>query len=312
MARSPRRTDPHRPGAIVPADYEYIFSYNGATSQDGWPVPSFGINCELDRRREWKDDEGKTHIENGKHNKNGLCCVVGMLAHGHKFAMQETHGTCQCSICGTHFVYGDVWRHIPTGEFIHVGHQCAEKYNMLADRSEWHKEHGRLRQAAAVECQKEQRKEAREAFLNEHEGLREALEEDHYIIADLGNRLAREGYLSDKQVALALKIAAEVRNPTPKVDAPTGRVDFVGEVVGIKEVLDGPYGPQTKITVKVQELQGIWIAQGTCPRALVSKVERGMQVALRATLKPSRNHYFAYMSRPSGSFVQPKEEKAAS
>ncbi len=44
------RTDPHRPGAIIATDYEQVLYYSLATTQDGWPIPSIGVNCELDGR----------------------------------------------------------------------------------------------------------------------------------------------------------------------------------------------------------------------------------------------------------------------
>ncbi len=140
MARN-NRSDPHRPGAIVPADYEYVFSYNLATSEGGWPIPSLGINCELDRRYIRKNDDGTETVVNGSHDADGLCCVVGMRGRGHKFF--DGSGAGKCSVCGTCYIYGDVWRHVPTGEHIHLGHTCAAKYSMLADRSEWELANGR-------------------------------------------------------------------------------------------------------------------------------------------------------------------------
>jgi hypothetical protein len=303
MAKRKLRTDPHRPGEIVPADYEYVFSYNGATTQNNWPIPSYKINCELDRRHEILNEDGTTTIKNGQHDPDGHCCVIGLNSIA-KVKWGGNGGTLKCSICGTHFVYGDVWRHIPTGEYVHLGHTCADKYNLLADRSAWHKEHGRLRQAAAVECEKERRKEDRDAFLSDHPGLREALDLDHHILQDMFDKLNRFGGLSEKQISFALKLANEIKNPEPKTDAPEGRIDFVGEVVGHK-VVDSPYGLQNKITVKVTTDQGFWYVTGTCPKILVDEMERGKIVNIRATLTRSKNNpHFAFMKRPSGRFVE--------
>ncbi len=111
---SASRTDPHRPGAIVPADYEYEFSYSLATTCDGWPVPSVNVR-EL---------------------------VVPLLARARRgeAALFEHPswgwGTGKCSICGAHFLSGDVWRHVPTGEYLTLGHTCADKYSLAADRGE--------------------------------------------------------------------------------------------------------------------------------------------------------------------------------
>lgn len=307
------RMDPHRPGAIVPAEYDFVFSYNCATSQDGWPIPSHGINCELDRRREEKDADGKTiRIVNGEHSKDGRCCIIGLrrIARA-KFGGRGSTG--QCSICGTHFVYGDVWEHLPSGELLHVGHQCADKYNMLADRSEWELANGRHRHAAAVEVEKALRAEERAAFLEAHPGLEQDLELDHPLLKDLAFRLRQERFLSEKQVALARKLAAEVRDPSLReklVEAPEGRQDLVGTIVSVKEVM-GFDGMTTKITVKVETDDGVWLAWGTCPAAILrtDKDLRGATVQIRATLKRGRDPHFALMSRPSGSLV--KKEVAA-
>lgn len=46
-----KRTDSHRPSAIVPADYSYVLSYHLATSADGWPVPPFNIDAVVEPSR---------------------------------------------------------------------------------------------------------------------------------------------------------------------------------------------------------------------------------------------------------------------
>lgn len=304
-----KRQDPHRPGAVIPADYEYVFSYNLTTSMGGWPIPSFGVNCELDRRRWEKDENGKERCINGKHAPDGRCCVVGLRQVARAKFAAPYGGTGQCSICGTRFIYGDVWRHTETGEYLHVGHVCADKYSMMCDRSAWEKEMGRLRAAAAVEIEKAQKREAREEFLADHPGLEEALELDHDILRDMAERFDRSAFLTEKQVAFALRLADEVRNPKPEetyVDAPTGRVEFVGEVVSVK-AKDGYYGIQHKLTVKVTTSKGVWLAWGTCPAALLDKLPenpRGTLVEMRATLKQGRDPHFALMSRPSGDLAQ--------
>lgn len=298
-----KRTDPHRPGAIVPAEYEYVFSYNLATSQDGWPVPSLHVNCEIDYQRRWKDEEGHYHVENGEHSEHGDCCVVGLL-HIAKVKFGGRGGTGKCSVCGAAFVYGDVWRHVPTGEYIHVGHICARKYGLLTDRSAWELEFGQRKRATARECLKAQKEEERKAFLEDHPGLEEALKRDHHILRDLAAQLQTRCCLSDKQVALAFKIKNDLDNPEPTVDAPEGRVDFEGEIISIKRDDMGYYGPTTKITVKVQGEGGIWLAHGTCPAAILGDVVQGAKVALRATLKRgSRSSHFAFMKRPCGKIL---------
>ncbi|HEX9640597.1 MAG TPA: hypothetical protein VGB13_04715, partial [Candidatus Krumholzibacteria bacterium] len=171
MARTAKRSDPHRPGAIIPAHYEYVFSFNMATSMDGWPVPSFRVNCLLDRRTEEKDADGK-HVRfiEGEHDADGNCCVIGLRQIKRaRFALDGGPG--KCTVCGAHYVYGDAWRHTLSGEIIFLGHDCADKYSLLADRSEAELAALRAKNATAAAILAEQTKEERRAFFLAHPGL---------------------------------------------------------------------------------------------------------------------------------------------
>src|SRR6185369_5492411 len=141
------RTDVHRPGAIVPAHYRQVLSYHLATQIDGWPLPPWNVDRVLE-----------------------LKATV-------KFA--STGGLGKCSVCGANFIYGDVWVHEPTGEHIHLGHDCADKYNLLADWSELGLEKGRMKAAAAAAITKKLNAERRQATLDAHPGLEAALETNH-------------------------------------------------------------------------------------------------------------------------------------
>ena len=327
-----KRTDPHRPGAIIPADYEYCFSYNTGTSVDGWPLPSFGVNCELDRRCTTRDPDGKEHTVNGQHDPDGRCCVIGLL-HVAKVQFAATGGTGNCSICGAAFVYGDVWEHRTTGEHIHLGHTCADKYNLLANRSAYELSLGNLKAAAARECAKAKNAEERAAFLKDHPGLAEDLAIDHPIIRDIAARFQQYRSLSDKQIGLVQRIAAEAKRPPEEqektIPAPTGKVTFTGTVVSAK-THESDYGPSYKMTVKVKTDAGVWLAWGTvpaavldaCPYGTVGRLQnlRGAEVQITATLKPGRDAHFAVTSRPSGKLLKlsptapdaPKEQVASS
>lgn len=304
-----KRTDIHRKGAIIPGAYRHVLSYNGATTQDGWPVPSYGINCELDRRQ--YDKDGKL-VKNGEHDPDGRCCVIGLL-HVAKVKFAEHGSTGQCTACGAAFVYGEVWEHIETSEHIHVGHICGQKYGLMADRSEFELRAGRARQAAAVQLKKVMNAERRAAFLADHPGLEEALKAEHHIIRDIAARFVEWCSLSDKQVALVMKIARELATPKPEeqhVDAPIGRATFRGIVVSVR-VEEGYYGSVTKMVVKVTEKGGTWLAWGTMPASLCWDKDgrwqevRGAEVEITATLTRSdRDAHFAFAKRPRGKVLQ--------
>lgn len=323
-----KRTDPHRVGAIVPAHYQHVLSYEQARMEDGWPVPSFGVNCELDRRTETKDEDGHVHVHNGKHNENGLCCVLGLL-YVAKVKWASHGNTGKCSVCGAHFSRGDVWVHEPTGEHIHIGWECAEKYELLVDRSEFEMRAGNWKRAMGAYLQAKKNEKERSEFLEEHPGLAEALKTDHHIVRDIAGRFHADHALTDKQIALVMKLAYEShRPPEPTVKAPEGKQSFRGKVVSLKSQ-ESAYGTTIKITVKVETQDGVWLAWGTAPAAILDaacdalrdglaqgpKPLMGATVELTATLGPGRDPHFAIMGRPRGKvleFVAPDAVQVAS
>jgi hypothetical protein len=224
---------------------------------------------------------------------------------GERFARDGGPG--KCDVCGAVYVHGDVWRHKPSGELIFIGHDCADKYELLTSRSEWELAMGRLRKAAAVECEKARRADARKAFYEAHPGLEAVLDMNHPLLADLKAKAFQYAELSDKQIALALKIADELKNPKAAevtVPAPTGKTTFRGVIVSTK-VHEGAYGSSLKMTVKVTTPAGVWLAWGTMPSAIVDDHggAKGAEVEVTATLKKGRDAHFAIMNRPRGKVV---------
>ena len=307
------RQDPHSVGSIVPANYRHVLTYALARTVDGWPEPSFAVNCMLDRRVTARDPAtGALTTVAGQHDQDGRCCVVGLLASGAKMA---DHGnTGKCTVCGARFNDGEIWMHVPTGEHVHLGHDCAAKYELCASDG---------RYAAFVSARTAARQgyrahtakaRAHDAFCAAHPGLAEDLKADHRIIRDIADKLAQYGSLSDAQVALVSKLANEVRNPrAPEqhVAAPEGKVVVRGAVVSTK-VVDSQYGSAVKMTVKVETPAGSWLAWSTVPASLLSEKVisprtgdyesrplRGLTVEFTATLKRGRDDYFAFASRPT-------------
>ncbi len=308
-----KRTDIHRPGAIVPADYVGVLDYALASSSDGVRVPALGVNCELERAVVAAD--GTRTL--GEHHPSGRCCVLGLRTIA-KVPFVATGGCGKCSICGATYTYGSVWRHEPTGEHLHVGHDCADKYEMLMDHSAFELEHGRLKRASAIQLIRERNAADRAEFLAAHPGLPEAFAlvaegKAHPILRDLAAQFQTLPYLSDKQVALALKLAREALAPAEEAEryvaAPTGTVEFEGVVVSAKGY-DSVYGVTTKITVRVETPAGSWLAWGTVPASIHSAVGhenrrlRGARVRIKAALKAGRDAHFALMGRPRGELLQ--------
>ena len=312
-----QRTDIHRKGAIIPGNYDYVLSYDLPTTSGGWPIPGFGINCELDRAERGLKGE---IIRKGVHKADGKCCLVGLRTIA-KVKWAEFGGTGRCTACGASYVYGEVWKHKETNEHIHVGHICAEKYGLLRDDSEFELAYKRHVQATAVYLQRKRNDEERERFLEAHPGLKEVLQVEHRIIQDIASRFVQYRSLSEKQIALVFKLADEVRNPKPsgpeepeehKVPAPEGRQAFEGEIVSAK-YQDGYYGEELKITVKVRTPEGVWLAWGTCPsafRGVTGGRLKGRKVCITGTLTRSdRDEHFAFFKRPIGQYIDLTEEE---
>ena len=273
------RTDIHRKGAIVPTDYRYVMSYSLSTTQHGWVVPSYSVNCILDTNHAVSDHTGD-------------CCVIGMHADpSKKFA---THGhTGKCTICGAVYIYGDIWQHIPTGEYIHVGHDCADKMH-TQDRRAF--EHGRV-----AHINRQKRQQRLEQFCADNDGMAEvlALYEKSSILADMRNKVLEWGNLSEKQIAFAKKLAYEILNPpvkAPILELSIGKQTVTGTFVSRKQT-ENAYGYVEKglfLVTEGDKVAKIWM---TVPRY----VPDGLNVPLtiKVTLSKGSEAGFYFGSRPS-------------
>lgn len=315
------RTDPHRPGAIIPADYRYECSY-GLPGTDAERDPGYMD----DFRRLQKTLEGQPGAW-FEHPSWG-------------------HPVGTCSVCGATFRFGDVWQHVPTGQHVHVGYECARKYQLLADREKflvWRKADRQMRAAAIKE---RRHAKAREIALTHAAQIRAGnpeldaalrLGEEYYaaasrvddgdqsfwpggnrhsqahsILADMARKLVRFGSLTDNQVGFALKLAADIRERAARpaeahAPCPRGRVTFSGTVVSIKEHVSD-FGVVLKMTVKVEQPAtltapaGSWLAWVTVPSALA--INKGDSISLAATMTPSdRDAHFGFGKRPSVKLV---------
>ena len=279
MTNHKARLDPHTPSLLIPAHYTYLVSYVFGHA--------FMPSINLDRARAYTQEHPVF-----RHPSWGF-------------------GLGKCSVCGANFNYGDLWKHELTGELITVGHDCADKYSLMADRSAFELEVGNFKAARAIEIAKAEKAENRANFFGAYPGLEAAFECPHTVVQDIRDRFEKWGDISDKQIALVLKIADQANKPKPvdteaHVPAPEGCVTFQGVVVSVKEV-DGQYGTQTKVTVKVETPEGSWLAWGTCPKAILDATQdggpKGKTVAIKATLKHGQDAHFAFMARPTGTVV---------
>lgn len=275
MTKTPR-TDPHRPGTIIPADYtfELSFWYGTAECPEGYGLED-------------------------------LACVVAQYP---RFRDVDH----KCDVCGARYAYGGAFVHRPTGQTILVGGDCATKYAMLIDfaRFDAVKEIGKSRTAAALARRRNQQK--REAFLAANDGLAAALACGHRITNDLSDKLTQYHSLSPAQMNLAFKLHSETFCPArpseTNIPAPVGRTAIRGTIVSIKEHRTD-FGDTWKMTVKVVTDGGTWLCWSTVPSMILAANRaagrdayglKGCEVAFTATLQSGREKHFAFAKRPTG------------
>lgn len=228
-----KRTDCHRPGAIIPRDYEAILSY----SLPGQDEPG----CCLTEARE-------------------LWMPGGVLPRDSRVGSLGS-----CGVCGSRFRHGDIYVHVPTGHIITMGHDCAAKYDLVADRDDWNAQLEAIKRNRAARIEALLRDERLERFCAQNDGMASVLAITHPILFDMVEKVRRFGDLSEKQVEFALKLAREAWCPTRpterRVSAPEGRMIVRGRIVSIK-TQEGAFGDTLRMTVKVETDDGVWLAWG--------------------------------------------------
>lgn len=212
-------------------------------------------------------------------------------------ATTETPIFINCGRCGGQGGFA-CFGHIDNGVCFECGGAKGHWSTVEAEAKE---DRAREQRAARKEAK---RAAAEAAFLAEHEGLAEALETDHHIVDDLAATLRDCGSISEKQVALAMKIAreqaerAQARAEEPQEPVVEGRGPVVGEIVHIRSE-EVRFGGNASLSVKVliADDRGfrLW---GTAPKSIRDEISKGARVSLTATLT-AKEDGFGFFSRPS-------------
>lgn len=279
------RTDIHRPAGIIPANYCHMFSFAYPSSVEGFPVPGYNMEALRTARIE-----------------------------GH---MAPIHKGGPCDTCGARFVEGSVFRHDQTGEYIAVGHTCADNLELAYDASEMKRQRKALRLTVMRRVQR--RRTLREFAIHQVDSnLLRDLRTDHHIIQDIRRRIINmatkrpfHALISDKQADLVRKIAKEIRERADqveeeKVPAPVSEKRQVveGTIVSVKSH-ESQYGTSLKMTVKVTTDGGVWLCWGTCPDSITGmdlgdSGLKGCTVRFAAKLVAGgRDEHFAFFKRPT-------------
>lgn len=196
--------------------------------------------------------------------------------------------TQRCDSCGARFLYGEVLVHVPTDATIVVGWECAAGVFGFAARS--HYEAHKLARRAELARKVEE-------FLAAHPGLREALEVHVNIVQDVGGKLRKYGALSERQVALVLRIAAEEAARAAEVRAPVvagTAVELRGVILGTR-VEETGFGKCVKMLFRDDRGFKVW-----CTRpAGASDADKGMRLSFVADVEASeKDPCFGFARRP--------------
>lgn len=240
---------------------------------------------------------------------------------------------CRCGVCGHVLKYGGVLVDFESHDGVMVGFDCLETYNAVADGLE--DARFQARRAAAVQRGVENVRRACE----ENEGLAEAFDEmkEHYIVSDIKDRLRRYGTISEKQVALVLRIARESRERERErqardalvalaPDAPSGKQTVRGTILSMRNDVSH-FGGYDRVVVKmlVQSEEG-WKVWVTAPSSILNipvtdennkfvrytSAARGDTIQFDATLEPSNDDSkFAFGKRPTKALVVQRGESDA-
>lgn len=270
------RTDIHRPAEIDPADYAFIEAfYQGASDEmhDAYQAEHRFLEDTLGEL--WHE----TTVPGGNYN------------------VKRT-----CDHCGAAFAHGALYRHEPTGELIAVGHICAA-HTMLPGVDKAARSRKAAERAAKAAKAAKANEVLRAEILDANPGLAEAFQVDHYIITDIKRRfLSRYPELSEKQIALVLKLAAEAPARAAKLaaDADAARPVIEGKAVVVEgEILTtkvqyGDYGSTLKMLVLDDRGFKVW---GTVPSAVTAT--RGDRIRFTASTEASRDdETFGFFKRP--------------
>lgn len=286
----------YRPSTIDPSQWAQLFSYAHPTTHDGWPIPGINIELLIAQRL------GK------EFTRNGVTAQPVGDEQG-PFPMAAQHRGGPCDLCGAHHIYGTVFVNQETRECISLGWICADKLDLLSengDRTYLRDQMGNRRDAV---------KRFRETFaryraLGREHG-REVIEAlrhgTHDIIRDIRIK-ARRFDLSEKQVALVLKLRREELNPAPvevKVAVPEGKIEHVGTIQSVKSH-ESRFGFSLKMTLRVETEAGVYRVWGTVPSKLLDLTSRDareligrrVSIVVDAT-RSDRDEAFGFFKRPT-------------
>lgn len=284
-----KRTDVHRPSALVTEDYEFVAcGYYGSIGEPGYSPLAHPPHAQL-------------------------------LDEGWHFAGE---GGGNCDHCGARIKYWAILKHVPSHTLIRVGETCLDN-RFERSTAEFHT----LRKQAALDRQAQRTKHRRARFFAEYPDAEEAFEWCKWCIGDGGYgygwegtrhkfvaALNRDGEVSQRFLKMIMRDMArteryeEERAAREAADAAEqataekvieGRVELTGTILATKTT-EGDFGMQWKMLLKDDRGFKVWGTVGRCITDAVDGPLKGARISFTATVESSRDDdYFGFYKRPT-------------
>jgi len=296
-----QRTDTHKPSLLDPSEYTFVSAFYQGSS-------TAMMKCYDEEMAECYYPAVESEpVFNGNHANK-----------------------CTCDHCGAAFAHGVLFRHVPTGELIHVGHICASNTVGLPSRAAALRK--RAEQAQAEENERQKRHEAATQWASENTDVVEFLAKYSVEVKDAGRRshpflddmvrsLYKWGTLFPNQANAVRKFIANENKPKPAPEPePTtplieGRREITGTVVSTKWQ-NSMYGETLKMLVREADGNKVW---GTVPSSITDAgylvmssqddALKGKTVTFTAKVERSADdEHFGFFSRPTKASVIETEE----
>ena len=235
------------PSTIQPQDFEYLTSYclpaDTMSMEHLWLAMSghsdpFGIK------------QARALVEQHRHADNW-------------------RGLFSCTVCGAHFLYGELWLHRPTGELAALGHICAGKYSLVDQVADGERRRlGKVRAHLVARVAKRRaRWESMRRELSENPWLGAALRQDGDFPRMMRQSFIEWGRLTERQAAALQQWRPREEEPEAVAIPQSlleGRVEVTGRILGVK-AQESAYGTSWKMLLAVDSPGGRFKLWGTVP-----------------------------------------------
>lgn len=225
-----------------------------------------------------------------------------------------------CGHCGSAIRYSALLVRDDVREYIYVGAICLDNRFKALTAEEFK----RLRETARLNRERANSEERLADAVKRRPILQRLLNNDATVqgnsfLSDVRRKFVEHGRLSDNQIVAVERVfktdeqrqqwaAQRASLRVAGVEAPEGRVEVVGEVVGCKWH-ESRFGASWKITVRADAGWSAWLSlpQGLIADGESAESARGRRLRLTATFTRSdRDSAFAFGKRPSkAEFINP-------